>query len=199
MTDRRGIPIEVISDDGTNFVSGERELRELLSLMDQDKIKHSMSDKGIKWHFNPPRASHFGALFETLIKNAKRAVTAVLSDADITNEELLTALTEVERLLNSRPLTYQSGDRNDEPVLTPNHFIHGQAGGQLAPEVVDEIDFYPRRCWLRLQQLIKGFWKRWLREFLPKMNLRGKWTEERKDVTVGEVVLCLEPGLPKGK
>ena len=160
----------MISDNGTNFVSGERELRELLSLMDQDKIKHSMSNKGIKWHFNPLRASHFGGFIEALIKSAKRATAAVLSNADITDEELLTAFTGAEGLLNSRPLTYQSADPKDEPVLTPNHFLHGQAGGQLAPEVVDEIDFHPRRCWLRLQQLIKGFWKRWLHELLPMLN-----------------------------
>ena len=83
--------------------------------------------------------------------------------------------------------------------MTPNHFLHGQAGGQLAPEVVDEIDFHPHRHWLRLQQLIKGFWKRWLSEFLPMLNARRKWTEENKSLTVGEVVLCLEPGLPRGK
>ena len=88
----------MISDNGTNFVSGERELRELLSLMDQDKIKHSMSNKGIKWHFNPPRGSHVDGFFEALIKSAKRAV---LSDADITVEEFLTAFTGAEGLLNS--------------------------------------------------------------------------------------------------
>ena len=128
--------------------------------MDQDKIKHSMSNKSTKWHFNPLRASHFGGFVEGLTKSAKRAAAAVLSNADITDEELLTAFTGAEGLLNSRPLTYQSADRKDEPVLTPNHFLHGQAGGQLALEVVDEIDFHPRRHWLRLQQLIKGFWKR---------------------------------------
>ena len=37
MTDRRGILIEVISDNGTNFESGEPELRELLSLIDGSK------------------------------------------------------------------------------------------------------------------------------------------------------------------
>ena len=31
------------------------------------------------------------------------------------------------------------------------------------------------------------------------LNARRKWTEERKDLTVGEVVLCLEHGLPRGK
>lgn len=199
MTDRRGLPIEVISDNGTNFVSGERELRELVALMDQDKIKHSMSNKGIKWHFNPPRATHFGGFFEAMIKSAKRAIAAVLGEADISDEELLTAITGAEGILNSRPLTYQSADPKDEPVLTPNHFLYGQASGQLAPQVVDEIDFHPRRRWLRVQQLIKEFWQRWLREFLPMLNTRKKWTKEKKDLTIGEVVLCLEPGLPRGK
>ena len=82
--------------------------------------------------------------------------------------------------------------------MTPNHFFHGQAGGQLAPEVVDKIDFHPRRHWLQLQQLIKGFWKRWLHKFLPMLNARRKWTEKSKHLTVDEVVLCLEPRLPRG-
>ena len=64
-----------------------------------------------------------------MIKSAKRAVAAVLSNADITDEELLTAFTGVEGLLNSQPLTYQSADPKDEPILTPNHFLHGQASG----------------------------------------------------------------------
>ena len=165
--------------------------------MDQDKIKHSMSNEGIKWHFDPPRVSHFDGFFEALIKSAKRAVAAALSDADITDEELLTAFTGAEGLLNSRPLIYQNADPKDEPILTPNHFLHGQAGGQFAQEFVDEIDFHPRCHWLRLQQQIKGFWKRWLHEFLPMLNAQRKWTE--KDLTVGEVVLCLELGLPRGK
>ena len=69
--------------------------------MDQDKINNSMSNKGIKWHFNPPRASHFGGFIEALIKSAKRAIAAVLSNADITDEELLTAFTRAEGLLSS--------------------------------------------------------------------------------------------------
>ena len=86
-------------------------------------------------------------------------VNAVLGNADVTDEELLTAITGAEGLLNSRPLTYQSNDPKDEPVLTPNHFLHGQCGGQLAPETVDDLGIHPRRRWLRIQQLIKDFGK----------------------------------------
>ena len=69
-----------------------------------------MSNNGIKWHFNPLSENHFGRFFEALIKSAKHATGTVLSDADITDEALLTAFTVVERLLSSRPLTYQSAD-----------------------------------------------------------------------------------------
>ena len=199
MTNRRGVPLEVISDNGMNFVGGNNELEKLLALLDQEKIRNNMENKGIKRKFNPPRASHFGGFYEALIKSSKHAINAVLGIADITDEELLTAITRVKGLLNSRPLTYQSIDPEDEPVLTPNHFLHGQCGGQLAPETVDDLEIQPRRQWLRIQQLIKGFWKRWIRELLPMLNTRRKWTAKSKDLAVGHMVICFDQNLQREK
>ena len=73
MASRRGLPEEVISDNGSNFVGAERELKELVEKLDQEKIKKSAANKGIKWYFNPPLAPHFGGVHETMIKAAKRA------------------------------------------------------------------------------------------------------------------------------
>ena len=199
MTNHRGVPLEVISDNGTNFVGVNNELKELLALLNQEKIKKNMANKGIKWKFNPPGASHFGGFYEALIKSSKRAINAVLGNADITDEELLTAITGAEDLLNSRPLTHQSSDPKDEPVLTPNHFLHGQCGGQLAPETVDDLEIHPRRRWLRIQQLIKGIWKRWIRELLPMLSTRRKWTVKSRDLAVGDMVICFDQYLPCGK
>jgi hypothetical protein len=197
MNSRRGLPLEVISDNGTNFVAAERELRELFKAMDKNEIKKSMTNQRIKWRFNSPGASHFGGFFEALIKRAKPAMKAVIGNAQITDEELLTTIVGVECLVNSRPLTYQSAAPKDDPALTPNHFLYGQLGGQMAPEI-DELDNHPRRRWLRIQQIIKGFWRRWLREFLPAVNSRKKWTEEKKDIEVGNIVICIDPTLPRG-
>ena len=58
-----------------------------------------------------------------MIKAAKRAIIAILRNADIIDEKLLTAFTGVESLLNSRPLTYQSVNPEDTTPLTPNHFL----------------------------------------------------------------------------
>lgn len=63
-----------------------------------------------------------------MIKAAKRAIKAVPRNTDVNNEELVTAFTGVEALLNSRSITYQSANLDDDTSLTPNHFLIGQVG-----------------------------------------------------------------------
>ena len=85
MVSRRGLPDEVISDNGGNFIGADKELRELVKQLDVEKIQVSTSNQAVKWHFNPPYAPHFSGVHETMIKAAKRAVYAILSNADITD------------------------------------------------------------------------------------------------------------------
>ena len=198
MTSRRGLPEEMFSDNGTNFKGADRELKTLLSELDETKINVSVANKGVKWHFNPPLAPHFGGAHESMIKSAKRAINAILGQTDITDEELMTAIIGAEGLINSRPLTYQSANHEDDVPLTPNHFLHGQVGGQFAPTTVDETQFSPRKRWHRIQELVRHFWQRWLREWLPGLSIRKKWHRERRDVQVGEVVLVISPDTPRG-
>ena len=199
MTSRRGLPDEVISDNGSNFISAERELKELVEKLEKEKIQSSAANKGIKWYFNPPLAPHFGGVHETLIKAAKRASYAILKGADVTDEELMTAFTGAEGLLNSRPLTYQSANPMDDVPLTPNHFLFGQVGGQFAPETVDTSPYNMRKRWRRVQELVRHFWHRWLREWLPSISRRMKWKTEHDDIRIGEVVLVIARDTPRGQ
>ena len=128
-----------------------------------------------------------------MIKAAKRAVMAILGNADVTDEELMTAFTGAEALINSRPLTYQSADPEDDIPLTPNHLIHGQIGGKFAPEVPDEVAYNPKKRWHRVQELIRHFWHHWLREWIPSLSPRRKWFNEQNNIKVGDVVLLISP------
>jgi len=62
-----------------------------------------------------------------------KATYAVVRDRYLTDEELITVFAGMESLLNSRPLTYQRSDPRDSVLMTPNHFLHSQMGGQFAP------------------------------------------------------------------
>ena len=198
MVNRRGLPEEIYSDNATNFKAADKELKALLLQLDEDKIKESTSNKGIVWHFTPPLAPHFGGVHESMIKSAQKALNAILGNADITDEELMTALTGAEALVNSRPLTYQSANPHDDIPLTPNHFLHGQIGGHFAPSSVDSTQFNLRKRWRRIQELVRHFWHRWLREWIPTLNARKKWHREHRDVQVGEVVIIVSPDTTRG-
>ena len=164
MIDRRGLPEEIKQ----NFVGTNKELCEMTTKLVKDsKLKSLVTSKGIKWTFSPPYAPYFGGVFETMIRAAKRAVMAILCNADVTDEELMTAFIGAKALINSRPLTYQSANPEDGIPLTPNHLMHGQIGGRFAPEVSDEVAYNPKKRWRRVQELIRHFWHHWLHEWIP--------------------------------
>lgn len=134
-----------------------------------------------------------------MIKAAKRAISAILKSAEISDEELITACTGADSLMNSRPLTYQSANSSGCTPLTPNHFLFGQVGGQFAPDSVDETTYSPTKCWRCVQELVRHFWKCWLKEFLPMLGGRKKWFQEKRDHCVGDIVLIVDPDQPRGR
>ena len=48
MVSRRGLPMEVVSDNGANFIGSERELRGLVCALDKIKIQQSSGNKSVK-------------------------------------------------------------------------------------------------------------------------------------------------------
>ncbi|GFY25006.1 uncharacterized protein TNCV_2691971 [Trichonephila clavipes] len=87
----------------------------------KEKIENFIASEGIVWHFNPPATPHFGDLWEAGIKILKSHLKRVIGNTIPTYEEFVTLVTQVEAVLNSRPLTKLSSDPNDS-ILTPAHF-----------------------------------------------------------------------------
>ena len=197
MVGRRGVPEEVISDNGTNFVGAVRELKELWDSVDKKKVQAVTSAQRIKWDFNPPAAPHLGGPFEIMVKAAKRALYSILHQSDVSDEELLTAFVGAESLINSRPLTPISSDSRDITPLTPNHFIIGQLGGTLAPDDSNNRDL--RKRWRRVQELVRHYWRRWMQEWLPLLSARRKWTRPYNNIKVDDVVLILSTDTPRAQ
>ena len=197
-THRRGVPKEITSDNGKNFVAGKKELQLCTFELEEDEIINKTAHTGLKWIFNPPLAPHHGGVFESMIKAAKKSMGINFNNADITDEELNTLITGAECMINSRPITYQTANPVDSAPLTPNHFLHGQVGGKFAPtNTVYELSHKQR--WRRIQEILNHFWKRWLTEWIPSIGKRNKWTKKSKNCKVGDIVLVLWPDLPRSQ
>ena len=78
MMARRGKAANIWSDNGTNFVGSERDLREALKGLDNERIVDQLSNERVQWHFNPPSSPYFGGAWERLVQSAKRALKAVV-------------------------------------------------------------------------------------------------------------------------
>ena len=120
---RRGQPQRIRSDNGTNFVRGEKELREAIQGWNQEKIYDFLLAKNIEWVFNPPSWSHHSGVWERCIWTTLKMMKALLQDQPLDDEGLLTLLCEVESIISGRPLTKVSDDPRDPEALTPNHLL----------------------------------------------------------------------------
>ena len=120
---RRGSPERIRSDNGSNFVSGEAELRRAISSWNQGKIANFFLQRNVEWLFNPPAGSHHGGAWERCIRTVRKVLNALVREQLLDDEGLSTLMCEVESIVNSRPLTKVSDDSRDLDPLTPNHLL----------------------------------------------------------------------------
>ena len=69
---RRGPVQSILSDNGSNFVGANNELKEEIKRLETDGIKTKAARIQIRWNFNTPLASHHGGVWESLIKQVRR-------------------------------------------------------------------------------------------------------------------------------
>jgi hypothetical protein len=158
---RRGGVKLIRSDNGTNFVGGERELREAINALDQATIRQRLLSQEIEWKFNTPGASHMGGVWERMIRSTRKVLQALMREQTMDDEGLSTVLCQAESIVNSRPITYVSDDAQDAMPLTPNHLLQLRAPTVFPVGSFDERDLYARRRWRQVVYMSEIFWLRW--------------------------------------
>lgn len=194
---RRGLPIKVWSDNGSNFIGGQNELLKGIRELERDKIYSYCAKNNVEWVFNPPGASHMGGIWERVIRTIRRVLAALLGNARLNDEILQTLLCEVESIINSRPITKVPSDPQDPQALTPNHLLLLREGPPPPPGLFKSQDIYCKR-WRHVQYLAEQFWKRWVNEYLPTLQVRHKWLHPQVNLKCGDVVLVSDENTPRG-
>ncbi|XP_058458201.1 uncharacterized protein LOC131434928 [Malaya genurostris] len=193
---RRGAPLEIFSDNGTNFVGANRQLTEERSKIEKIS-KHcaaTFTNADTQWHFNVPAAPHMGGPWERMVKSVKIAMKAISDSPRHPSDEVLeTIMLEAEGIVNSRPLTYVPLEAEDQESLTPNHFLlYSSSGIKQPPSDPVAKGYILRDSWKLAQHIVDEFWRRWVREYLPMLTRQTKWFDAVKPLAPGDLVVVVD-------
>lgn len=193
---RRGLPSEMFSDNGRNFV-GARNLiydnQEHFNNPDHwQAVFEWCKTKGITWHFTPPRTPHHGGLWEAAVKSVKYHLVRVLGQMSLYRAELETVLATVEAILNSRPLVPVTPNPEDGSPLTPGHFLIGGPIKTLPEPYLADFSLNHLERYKRIIAAKQLFWKKWSHDYVHTLMNRYKWNEEKSNLQTDDYVLLVD-------
>ena len=177
----RGPIRSIISDQGTNFIGGAKELESKLESCMQITIK-----------FNQPHSSNMGGVWERQIRTIRSIFSSLATKygGRLSTQLLRTIFYEVMAIINCRPLTSVS---SDSLPLTPNMILTMKSDVILPPPgQFSDADIYTRKRWRAVQQVANEFWQRWRKEYLHELQTRQKWVNKSPPVSVGDVVIVCD-------
>ncbi len=190
---RRGCPSHIFSDNGTNFIGAREEIRELQKLTESSSTRQAVSNfansNSIQWHHIPPRAPHFGGLWEAAVKSMKTLLRKNLKPHSLRYEELYTLLTDIEAILNSRPLApLHSDDVAEGTYLTAGHFLVGRPLKAAPTPRPPSGKISSLRRWNLVSRLTSDLWTQWLGTYLASCSERAKWTRQGQRLAIRDLV-----------
>ena len=193
---RRGKPSKMLSDNGTTFTASA-ELKRSLRQLNKIPLTKYGAGQNIEWSFHPPGACHMNGACERMIRTIRKVLTGMLTDrCRLTDDIINTLFTEVEAIVNHRPLTKVSDDVADDSPLTPAHLLMVRCSSQAWIGNFSQGDMYRRR-WRYVQYLADVFWRRYINEYLPELQKRNKWYNRERRLKVGDLVLIMNEHTPR--
>ena len=117
---RRGKPTQLILDNAPQFKLAKTAITKAWKeTVSNHELQSNTANQGIEWNFIVVLAPWMGGFYERLVGTVKRAFKKSIGKICLTEDQLETFLTEVEAVINSRPLVYVGEDS-----LAPADFLN---------------------------------------------------------------------------
>ena len=193
----RGQPALMMSDNGSQLVGKERELREMIKGWNHKELKEFNAKKGMRWQFIMPGEPHQNGCAEALVKGAKKALKKEISEQVLTPFELYTRLLEVGKMMNQRPIGRIPNDPDDSSFLCPNDMLPGRATSMVPQGPFREIRNPQHRVQF-VPKIVDTCRRHWTRDVFPCLVPRKKRNAEKCTVRVDDIVIMEDSNSLRG-
>ncbi|XP_064479062.1 uncharacterized protein LOC135392275 [Ornithodoros turicata] len=198
---RRGLCRIVYSDNFLSFKRSRSELKELWLALRDPVVKDHFSTSKIEWRFIMERAPWWGGFYERLVRSVKTSLKKVLGRKLLDTEEIVTILTEVEAVINSRPITFLYSNSSEEMPISPAHFLVGKRLTSLPTPQCRELTSTKLsldEIWTSRQRGLAHFWKRWHKEYLAELqSSRSSRVFKSSALKPGDIVILHDEKQPR--
>ncbi|GIY27341.1 reverse transcriptase [Caerostris darwini] len=197
---RRGGSKVIYSDIAKSFCCACEIIKGFKKIIVDPSVQEFISSKGVTWKFIPERAPWWGGFWERLMKSIKDPLRKILGKALLTFEELTTIMTELECVLNNRPITYETNELGEPRCLTPSQFLlPGRDNGlpeyflEIFNKVVDKETLTRRK--LYQSKFLKQLWTKWKDQYLLQLKTAHNFTNpsSERNLKSGDIVLVEGP------
>ena len=186
---RRNLPIVVYSDNAKTFKAAPERLKEIYG-----------TDTPT-WKYIIPRAPWWGGWWERMVRNVKSALKRCLGKALITKAELESLLAEIEKVVNSRPLTQVTDVLENQRPLCPNDFLQVKDLSSHQDNASEIQGCYGRSPLIKMycdkQKLLQKFWEIWAKDYLQSLPKLVPQFAERNTLKKGSIVLIHDDSVPR--
>ena len=90
----------------SSFKAADAELKKLWQVFNNPDVSNYYVNKGIKWRYIIGQGAWWGGFHERLVRPVKTILRKVFGQTSLVVDELETVLTEIESVINHRPLVY---------------------------------------------------------------------------------------------
>ncbi|XP_037942450.1 uncharacterized protein LOC119675329 [Teleopsis dalmanni] len=181
---RRGKCSSIFSDNGRIFLGAASVLNEIYAaIMSQFR--------------NEIIAPHWGGVWESAVRSVKSHLQRVIGNAVLTFEQMNTLLTQIEAVVNSRPLGATSD--SDTNYLSSFHFLIGRPYTLVPEDDLSHINDNKLDYRQHIENMLHGFWRTLHQEYLTSLQNRPKWFRLQPNIAVGNIVVITESSIPPAK
>ena len=189
---RRGISSIIYSDNAQTFHYTEKYLK---SIQTNPTVNDWLANNRVEWRFSPGLAPWWGGFWERMVRSVKDLLRKSIGKKTMNFDQLQTELTEIEAVINDRPLTYVAEGVDEPYPLSPSLLLMGRRANTTPskPAVTINKESSNQKALIdRSKQrstLVHEWFKLWQKDYLNDlMRFHSKGKTGRKP-QLGELVL----------